>query len=53
MKKRTIKSLEINKSTISKFTHGGAVGVRYPVNTSNTSCLCIDTVCECEHETIR
>ena len=46
MKKRTIKSLAINKKTISKFSaieklNGGR-------NTSKTSCLCMDTVCECE-----
>ncbi|WP_420574403.1 hypothetical protein [Kordia sp.] len=44
MKKRTIKSLAINKNTISKFNHlhklkGG--------NGSETSCLCGPSQCEC------
>lgn len=48
MKKRVIKNLEINKKTISKFDHlhkvkGG--------NRSHTSCLCMDTMCECELQT--
>ena len=46
MKKRAIKNLSINKKTISTLAieeklKGGA-------NTSHTSCLCMDTVCECE-----
>ena len=47
MKKRTIKSLAINKSTISTFLHVNG-GINN--NTSKTSCLCIDTICECEME---
>ncbi|WP_298515627.1 hypothetical protein [uncultured Kordia sp.] len=47
MKKQTIKNLTFKKNTISSFKimeqlKGG--------NTSHTSCLCIDTVCECELE---
>ena len=47
MKKRAIRNLTFNKNTISKFDYlhkvkGG--------NRSNTSCLCMDTVCECDQE---
>ena len=47
MKKRAIKNLVLCKKTISSLEtaeklKGG--------NTSHTSCLCIDTVCECDEE---
>ncbi|WP_162820104.1 hypothetical protein [Kordia sp. SMS9] len=47
MKKRTIKSLAIHKNTISKFNY---VDTLKGGNTSHTSCLCMDTMCECELE---
>jgi len=47
MKKRKFKSLAFNKNTISTFDQlhkiqGG--------NRSQTSCLCMDTMCECKME---
>ncbi|MCH2194686.1 hypothetical protein [Kordia sp.] len=49
MKKQTIKNLAFKKSTISTFEaietlKGGGR------NTSHTSCLCMDTMCECDPE---
>jgi hypothetical protein len=49
MKKRAIKSLAINKKTISKFS--AIEKLKGGRNTSHTSCLCIDTACECDGET--
>ncbi|MFK7750670.1 MAG: hypothetical protein AB8B65_19925 [Kordia sp.] len=49
MKKSTIKNLAINKKTISKFN--AIEKLKGGRNTSYTSCLCIDTVCECEMDT--
>lgn len=49
MKKRAIKSLSLSKNTISKFDHiekikGG--------NRSHTSCLCMQSECECKIENV-
>jgi len=48
MKKRRIKSLAINKKTISKFS--AIEKLKGGTGTSKTSCLCINTACECEME---
>jgi len=46
MKKQKIQSLAINKKTISKFS--AIEKLKGGRNTSHTSCLCMDTICECE-----
>lgn len=48
MKKRRAKSLKLCKKTISslEFTENIKGG-----NRSHTSCLCMDTMCECELKT--
>ncbi|PTX59518.1 hypothetical protein C8N46_109107 [Kordia periserrulae] len=48
MKKQNIKSLAIHKKTISTLT--AANTLKGGTGTSHTSCLCMDTVCECEME---
>lgn len=48
MKKRTIKSLAINKKTISTFAYVENVKGGGLPPTSETSCLCMDTMCKCE-----
>lgn len=49
MKKQSIKNLAIHKKTISTLvTVNQLKGGRTGTGTSHTSCLCMDTVCECE-----
>ncbi|WP_157547274.1 hypothetical protein [Kordia zhangzhouensis] len=45
MKKRSIKNLSMNKKTIATFSFSNKLKGG---NRSHTSCLCMDTECECK-----